>query len=108
MQPFGQYSVSSYCCVGATCLLTSKALQSSAAPLRHRIYHLTAGRPQNRIARSPFFRGKVKAMSASHIRAESSGVAAVESDEWTSRLPADVGLDPVPLQELTERIRSSM
>src|SRR3954451_459250 len=107
MQPFGQYSVNSYCCAGATCLLTSKALQLGSDPPRHRIHHPTAGRPQNRIARSPFFRGKVKAMSASHIRAESSGVAAVESDEWTSRSPADVGLDPVPMQELTERIRSS-
>ena len=40
------------------------------------------------------------------VRAESSGVTA-ESDEWASRSPEDAGLDPVPLRELTERIRSS-
>jgi CubicO group peptidase (beta-lactamase class C family) len=46
-------------------------------------------------------------MDASDTRKESSGVAAAAPDGWASRSPEDAGLDPVPLRELTERIRSS-
>jgi transposase InsO family protein len=35
-------------------------LQSSADPLRYRLHHPRAGRPENRIARCPLSRGKVR------------------------------------------------
>ena len=38
---------------------TRRLLQSAAHPLRHRLYHPTAGRGEIRVTRCPLFRGKV-------------------------------------------------
>src|SRR5215469_5478634 len=43
-----------------TVRLYRRLLQSCADPLRHRLYHPTAGRGQSRVTRCPLFRGKVK------------------------------------------------
>src|SRR5215469_13636674 len=42
-----------------TVRLYRRLLQSCADPLRHRLYHPTAGRGQSRVTRCPLFRGKV-------------------------------------------------
>src|SRR5262252_8778467 len=46
-----------------TVRLYRRLLQSCADPLRHRLYHPTAGRGQSRVTRCPLFRGKVRSCS---------------------------------------------